>query len=291
MRIHRPITTAALIGAALIFPGCFDSSTSPTGPGSGNPEEDAIQSELAQQEGLTDPDVFVYDTQTNGSQTPIATDTWRRELVSLNKTIQITLNYPQGEPATANVQVSADASGILHLFVRTGELQEFTKNWADHGVRQVFFTRGDGMNTRSRGWRLTSVSGVLLASPGTTRQIRSVHIKDGDVDRTITNVTDLVPVADLLRLPPGTTADISVDTGDATDQVYLHLRWREARLQLISNGDGTFSGRFDTGDRDDGHHLAVDVLSHDTLLDDTAPYDNVAWGIPFRVGPPLPGGD
>jgi hypothetical protein len=31
-------------------------------------------------------------------------------------------------------------------------------------------------------------------------------------------------------------------------------------------------------------HAVVDVLSHDTLYDDTAPYDNVAWGFTYLVG-------
>ena len=37
-------------------------------------------------------------------------------------------------------------------------------------------------------------------------------------------------------------------------------------------------------------HFAVDVLSEGTLYDDEAPYDNVAWGIPFLVPRPGDGG-
>ncbi|MFN8178171.1 MAG: hypothetical protein U0167_09590 [bacterium] len=299
MRTHRPVTAAAFVSAALILPGCFDSSSSPVGPGNDSTDDSAIRFEMDQQAALTDPEVFVYDTGTPVSGAPIATDTWRRQLVTLDKTIQITLNYPQGEPPTANVTVQANASGILHLFVRTGELGEFTKDWSDQGVRSLFFRRGNasgdssaddakGNGERGRGWRLVSMSGVLAQSPKTTRHINSVRIQDGDIDRTITNVTDLVPIEDLISLPPNTTATITVDTGDATDQVYLHLRWRQARLKLVGKGDGTFSGAFETGPRGGARHLGVDVLSQGTLFDDTAPYDNIVWGIPYRVGPLTP---
>jgi hypothetical protein len=102
--------------------------------------------------------------------------------------------------------------------------------------------------------------------------------------RTITNVTDLVRVFGVLALPPAVEARVTVTTGDASDQVFLHLRYRRARLPLVSNGDGTFSGRFFTGEEPGPRHLVVDVLSEGTLFDDEAAYDNVAWGIPMRVG-------
>ena len=53
---------------------------------------------------------------------------------------------------------------------------------------------------------------------------------------------------------------------------------------MTNNGDGTFSGRMPVfGGRGPGHFV-VDVLSNGSLYDDEAPYDNLAWGIPF-LGP------
>jgi hypothetical protein len=287
MRIHRPFfSVAAFVGAALVLPGCFDSSTSPTGPG-GSTDEQAVRSVFDQQSALTDPDVFVYGEPGNASSAPIATDSWYRQLVTLDKSIQVLLDYPQGEPPTASLTVQFDASGILHLHTSSGEV---TKDWSDHGVRSAFFRRGNEspIHPRARGWQLVSLTGVLIQSPSTTRHINSVRIQAGDVDRTIANVTDLVPLEDLLALPPSTVALITVDTGDATDQVFLHLRHRQARVQLTGKGDGTFSARFETGFERGPRHLGVDVLSQGTLLDDTAAYDNIAWGIPYRVGPAAP---
>jgi hypothetical protein len=55
------------------------------------------------------------------------------------------------------------------------------------------------------------------------------------------------------------------------------------RAELTNNGDGTFSRTFPGAEFGGPRHLVVDVLSEGTLYDDTAAYDNVAWGIPFRV--------
>ena len=50
-----------------------------------------------------------------------------------------------------------------------------------------------------------------------------------------------------------------------------------------NNGDGTFTGIFQTTPQRGPRHFVVDVLSDDTLYDDSAAYDNVAWGVPYLV--------
>ena len=129
---------------------------------------------------------------------------------------------------------------------------------------------------------------MAIASENTTRQINSVRFVSGSVDETITSVSELVLIEDLLTLPASdvpTQVDVTVDTGDASDIVVLHVR-REHRIHLTSNDDGTFSGSFMTAPRRGPRHIAVDVLSNGTLFDDLEAYDNVAWGIPFLVGGP-----
>ena len=66
--------------------------------------------------------------------------------------------------------------------------------------------------------------------------------------------------------------------------MYLHRRRLHKRVELSNNGDGTFTGTYQTGDSARARHIAIDVLSDGTLYDDTTPYDNVAWGIPYHVG-------
>ena len=127
------------------------------------------------------------------------------------------------------------------------------------------------------------MSGVLIESENTTRNLDWVRLQSGDVDVTVDNVTDLVRIAEITRLPTGAEVEITASTGDATDSVFLHLRHARRRLELTSNGDGTFSGTYMTGGPRGPRHFVVDVLSEGTLYDDEAPYDNIAWGIPYAL--------
>jgi hypothetical protein len=287
MRLHRVTTAAAFLGAALFLPGCFDSETSPSTSDETTTDEQAIQYVVFdEQSDLADPNVLVFDEDSDASAAPIETNAWRRELLHLDRTIQITINQTEGEPATADVKAQFDASGILHLFVRSGDDRvEYTKDFADQGVRSALLTRERPIRgPRNCGWRLVALSGVLVKSPETTRNIEWVRVQAGDVDETITNVTDLVRLESLLALPAATEATVTVKTGDMSDQAYLHLRGRHQRIQMQSNGDATFTARFVTSAQHGPRHFAVDVLSEGTLYDDVAPYDNIAWGIPYRVG-------
>ena len=285
----RFLSLGVTLGAsALLLQGCFDSDSSTAPADDATADEQGIQNVIDVEESAwTDPDVRWYDDDDAGpAAAPIATDHWRRELLSLDRTITITIERPDGEVPTAAVTVSADAIGLLHLWTCGDDtLDHLTKDFDDHGVRSLFFSRSrpDERTLAHRGWKLEAMSGVLIESGGTTRSISAVRLQSGDVDVTIDNVTDLVRIENITRLPAGAEVTITASTGDATDSVFLHLRHHRRRLELTNNGDGTFSGTYLAGGRRGPRHIVVDVLSEGTLYDDEAPYDNVAWGIPYAL--------
>lgn len=284
MRVRRSLAATTFAGSLLFLPGCFDGDNSPSS--TDDAEQAAIEYVVLDEEApLADADVVYWDDGDGAvALTPIATTAWRRELLSLDRSVSIEIEQPAGEPARADVTYRWDATGILHLWACADSVRtHYEKDFEDLGVRRLLLERARRTGDRNRGWRLIALSGVSIESPGTTRQIRSVRIQAGAVDETVTNVTDLVRVQDVLTLPGGEEVLVTVDTGDASDQVYLHLRHRRARMALASNGDGTFSGRFVSSDVGGPRHLVVDVLSEGTIYDDVAPYDNVAWGIPWRI--------
>jgi hypothetical protein len=251
-------------------------------------DEQGIQNVIDVEESAwVDPDVRWYDDDDNGpAAAAINTHHWRRQLLSLDRTTQITIERPDGELPTAAVEMSADATGLLHLWACTeGELTHLTKDFDDHAERSLFFTRSRpaDRSTSHHGWKLVAMSGVLVESENTTRQIQSVRLQAGDVDETIVDVTELVRLENITRLPIGTEVTITATTGDATDSVFLHLRHLRRRLELTNNGDGTFSGTYMTGGPRGPRHLVVDVLSEGTLYDDEALYDNVAGGVPYAL--------
>jgi hypothetical protein len=288
--IHtRFLSLGATIGAtALLLQGCFDSDSSSGPADDATTDEQGIQNVIDVEEtAWVDPDVRWYDDGSEGaSAAPITTHHWRRELLSLDRTVTITIERPDGEVPTAAVSLEADATGLLHLWACAGDsLEHVTKDFDDHAVRSLFFSRSR-VNERTlahRGWKLEAMSGVLIQSRNTTRNLQWVRVQSGDVDMTIDNVTDLVPLEEITRLPLGAEVTVTASTGDATDAVFLHLRHLRRRMELTNNGDGTFTGTYFAGGPRGPRHLVVDVLSEGTLYDDEAPYDNIAWGIPYAL--------
>ncbi len=283
-RIRRTGPVCAIAFAALLG-GCLQSDDSLS------PSTDLSQDENALQETVNvgipdyaDPDVFLYDDPILGPRDgePFR---WWREVLNVDKTIQISISQPNEGPSTATVGVAKDVSGILHV-LQEGDvtIDQFKKNFEYHAARSLYFERqGPPLIHPRRGWKLKALTGALIESPEATRQINSVRIQCANVDQTFTNVTDLVRVQDLLRLDPNTEVSVLVDTGDASDQVFLHVKRHRMRFALTNNSDGTFTGVFATTTGPGPRHVVVDVLANSTLTEETAPYDNIAWGIPYLI--------
>lgn len=286
MKRWKAIGVASLFAATTLLGGCLSNDDSNSGTDEGEDEVAITESMDEEIAGYASPDVFLYgeDAEDSGAgRGAIPTRRWWRELVDLVRNYEIHITRPSKNLAVAEVHVTGVATGILHIVAAEDSGRaETLKNFVNEGSRSMTFERrGSERANWRRGWKLTALSGVLLASPGTTRHINSVHIVGNGLDRTITNVTDLVAVKELLRLPPNSEVVVTVDTGDATDLVALHLRHAHRRFLLDNNGDGTFTGKYLTGHGSGPRHAVVDVLSNGTIFDDAAPYDNMAWGIAY----------
>lgn len=293
---HRSLATVLVATAAIALSGCLNANDSSSGGSS--LDEEGIQNVIFEEMGAyADPDVRWYDDEEGAGIARDAIDTyrWRREVLSFERNAVIEIERPEGEAPTAFVTVTGEAIGLLHLLTVSGdEAMRYTKDFDDIGTRSTMLqrVRTNRPTTRHHGWQLIAVSGVEIASTEATRRIESVRIRTDGVDETITGVSELVPLADLLHLPVNAEVTVTVTTGDATDSVWLHYRHRGWRRPLESNGDGTFTGVFLTGERSGPRHIVVDVLSHGTLFDTEEAYDNAAWGIPLIVGSDIsPGGD
>jgi hypothetical protein len=293
-RIPAPVL---LFGAASLLQGCLGSDGSMSADNIvPTTDEEAIEVVMESDEANSEysaTDVLVMNEEAGGDAAlaPINTCRWFREPSDIDRRIQIVINEPSGEAATAQVTASAFIVGTLHLFpCESGVDGVVDKRFDDAGSLQMLFQRVRPIreDRRHRGWQLAAVSGIELASEGTSRDIVSVRVVSGDVDRTFTDMSELVRVGDLLRLQLHTEVQLTVETLDATDAVYLHLH-RAHRTAMTSNGDGTFSGRFMTSERPGPHRFAVDVLSNGTIFDDAAPYDNVAWGMLYLIEGPHDG--
>ncbi|MGH2569745.1 MAG: hypothetical protein ACRDGR_00880 [bacterium] len=299
MSLDRSLGIALVTGTALAISGCLNVNDSSPEP-AGSDEAEIRNVVLEEMFDYADPDVRWHDEDSDAANVPIQTNRWRREVLRFQTDIGIEIDRGNSARPTALVTVIGKATGILHLWEFESEvISHHRKDFTDTGTRRMLFERFRRIERPidlPRDWGLLAISGVEIVAPGATRQIRSVGIHSGDVDRKITGVRDLVRIEDLLHLPQGVDVAVTVDTGDAGDAVFLHLRHRETRplgrrIPLESNGDGTFSGVFHTDDGRPGvRHIGIDVLSHGTLYDNEEPYDSVGWGIPYILGADLSGG-
>jgi hypothetical protein len=298
MSLDRSLGIALIAGTALAISGCLNVNDSSPEPASS--DEEGIQHVVLEEMfDYTDPEVRWHDEDSGAANVPIHTNRWRREVLSFETDVGIEIDRGSGSRPTALVTMTGKATGILHLWAAESEvISHRTKDFTDTGTRRMLLERvrrRERPIELHRGWALLAMSGVEIASPDATREVRSVRIQSGGVDEKITGVRALVPIEELLHLPLGVDVAVTVETGDATDAVFLHLRHREARpggrrIPLETNGDGTFSGVFHTDGTPGVRHIGIDVLSNGTLYDTEEPYDSAGWGIPYLLGVNVPAG-
>lgn len=228
-----------------------------------------------------------------------------REILNVDRVIDIQINDPGDGPATADVTWNAEITGVFHI--RDTQPTAYSKDFTANAVRFATFQKVANTDMPRRGWRLTGISGTEVVSNPATIQIVSVNLSStAGVDTTFTNVSELVNRENILTFAPLDTVTVTVTTGNVDDVVLLHHpAWRtmqqdrhHIRRMLTNNGDGTHSGTFvtrglvwgtDAGGnhmlRNPVRHFTVDVLSNGTIFDDVEPYDSVAWGTVYRVRP------
>jgi hypothetical protein len=290
----------------LVATGCDDS------PLEVSQDESAIQQLLlAELESFT---VDLFGETTEEGTTPLGKvlaeiTPWRfgRQILNVDRMIDIQINNPGDGPATAEVTWNAEITGAFHII--DTQATAYSKDFTSNAVRFATFVKVANTDLPRRGWRLTGISGTEVVSNPASVQIVSVSLSStGGVDTTFTNVSALVNRENILRFAPLDTVTVTVTTGNVDDVVLLHHpAWRtmhggrhHVRRMLTNNGDGTHSGTYvvrglvwhtdSTGNHmlhNPVRHFTVDVLSNGTIFDDVEPYDSVAWGTMYRVQPEL----
>ncbi len=73
--------------------------------------------------------------------------------------------------------------------------------------------------------------------------------------------------------------EVTVETGESAYLAFLHVNHRG--IEMTNNGDGTYSGIYAVSDIPGRMHVAVGVLTEETLMNDDADYDGNAWAIHY----------
>ncbi len=226
---------------------------------------------------------------------------WRRIFWGQTvRSIDIDVHPPDGAHlyTYANVTITDTLTGELHLIKKAGP-----GNWSwsdkpitDIATRSAYFERRRSIDSTYRGWDLVKVSGLLVESLPTTREIDSLNITTTlsgyDTTITQTHLTQCTLIENLFTFGEEDSITVTVYTGDPTDSVYLHAYSRlfpflaHVRRSFTNNGDGSFSGTWVTAELPLGaspyRYAAIDVIKHNTLDNDDA-YDSKIWGVIYRV--------
>lgn len=189
---------------------------------------------------------------------------------------------------TAVVTITQAVNGTLHILSVNEEdstIAHFEKPFADDFLRYVHLEKRQWIPNRPPHWRMVGMTGTLVQSPETSVAIQSITV--GHNDGTVQSFTDPLEVIDrdnIISVAPGEWVTLTITTAAADDEAFLHFQPRErARIHFEANGDNTYTLSWRAPLRVGIHHATFDVLSHDTLFDSEAPYEDMGWGFSYAV--------
>ena len=172
------------------------------------------------------------------------------------------------------------------MYIKTSN-DTISKDLNDVGVRTIYLEKSS-TTTAYRGWMIKKITGVSLDSPGNTLSITSVRLQWADHDTTITSASELFDIADIAKLQSNTEISITITGPAETDIVYVHTCKKNpkegSRAPFTYDSETkTFKGTWYTPDGTGRYHVFFDVMTHETLFTDDAPYSSKGWAFPYDL--------
>ena len=187
-----------------------------------------------------------------------------------------------GRPATCIATLHKHMLGSLVIVPVSDTLTRVTKPLDKTLVRMAMLKRLLIGGVRS--WRIVEVTGALVTTPApnNTTTIQSIRLQSSSgVDTTVTDPLQFFSLRHVIRFATSDSVTLTVTTTRTDDAVFIH-RW-DWRHRLHNNLDGTYTISWVTSPWSGWRHFGIQALSHASLYDDTAPVDQEAWHLPFRV--------
>jgi hypothetical protein len=214
---------------------------------------------------------------------------------------------------TATATITHSLNGKFLIFAKdttnsnaVGTL--YSKDMQNTILRKAKLRKVRDTGNDRRDWRVVAVSGAVASSPTTTITISELTYQNSD--GTTLTITD--PLAyfmsrdsglpeftrnDSVKIfvkltntnefppPPGETALLRYGMDHQSHRARKPLNDEGIYPDAVA-GDGTYSGVY----RVHGprwahrlHHAGVDIIDNGTIYDDVAPYNAVAWSLPYLV--------
>jgi hypothetical protein len=302
----RTLLAAVLLAAATLAAGCggSDRLSSPVPPAPGD-DQTAVADALAGIPWLTDDGLFALGVSASGAPETVAPLApieplyfWRTiDRVEHHFDFDFEAPDPGGRPTRVTVDLLKTLHGSFNIapepdsFVRSPRLAPVQKPLLDLWRRRARFERVVYLDENIRPgptWALTAVSGVRVTSVdmrecvGCKTMIASLRLQSEDLDLTITDPLELVPMVKLPPFTPGAQVRVTVETLHPDDVVFLMTGRRWVSLDKV--GQRTYAGIWivpPPGQPPVVGQVGVNALSHGTLFDDRALYDSDAWIMPY----------
>lgn len=302
--MRHALRALAIAASCVLLAGCgkSTSSTAPVVPGGPTDAELVTAAALAHADYLRDD---VYDVTTSATASARAADPYAaidpwsffRWYSSGTRDLAVTLSDPdtKGRPQKADVLVTRDLRGMMHIVKRPAVGSEPDTHQVVHKFIRDLWTRhltferipDPAATDGSTIWVPTGISPVRVRSLPGTRVLTSVQIALVGVATPVVPITDPtqpIPFTSLTLLPPGFDVTITATTGTPGEVAMLYTAGR--RMRMTDGGDGTYSATVPVdllASSGSLTQIGVNVMTHDTLYDDTLPYDSLAWVIPVRI--------
>ncbi len=257
----------SIISLALFFGGCSSASD----------DETEIESLI------TDLSAYFAVNDYSGEDTIVAvkeainTVAWYRELTEVDKAWNYTFDW-HGED-TAYVDFDRDVEGILHLF--TIDSTEYTKNFDDTFYRYAIFVK-DTVAEYHGGWRLFALSPAEVKTDGCSMLIDSVIVSWSDGRLVIDDINKPIHKDEIPVIYSGDTIKVTV-YATAGNMVYLHSFGHRWFMEESNPGVSGIYERVYFAPAPGIYRVGIDMLTKETLYDDTAPYSSYGWVFPYIV--------
>jgi len=209
---------------------------------------------------------------------------WGREIIG-HPNSQVTIDIT-GDSAFVSWEINT--LGRFHILRKLPDtLIHIEKPLSETANLYAIFKRRGETNLTYRGWELTKISGAEGTSDSVcTVEILSVNIQSESYpDTTITDPLVLFDIEDVLTFQTGEEVTLTVETNGMPAELFLHVftdHWPwHFRIPFHNEEDGTYTGTW-TVQRIPAVRFAVfDLLHHDTIYDDSYPYDFNGWLFPY----------
>jgi hypothetical protein len=287
------VASVLALGAGLVT-GCSKSS-SPTAPTLPASDQSQVTATLAASATLVDDGLAEDGSQVSASSTALQIEsairpyTWWQDITHETRTWTFAWSDSDGtgHPNTVVATLSKHMTGSLIIIPVSPadstqpDTTRITKPIDKTLTRKILLRRiAIGAD---RLWKVVEVTGAFVATPGATTHIVSVRLQSSSgVDTTITDPLQFNSLRHIIRFGTQDSVTVIVTTMRSNDAVFIH-RW-DWRHRLRNNLDGTYSFSWVTSAWGGWRYFGIQAMTHNSIYDDTAPFDMQAWHMPFRVG-------